>query len=445
MDDPVTDVVFVSDPDHCPDGYTVLTECPCGHDAQLWEKVHGGADRSRYLCFTKKPVDTKVESEDLVIESLYIPGAGVQYLMPGYSVISRTVEGEREPLRHKQLALKKVPRSKAKKVVADVVVARGKDDISKMFKRLEKINGVRICYRQIEYDPSKHSGKATGKSKTVEDLVMSTGAISLDNQRNRANTDFIGLSHGDRQHLSNTAKHEVRSRSGNNLPGGPGPVAKNPSSSRPFDGETNPVAKSPPLVEEVVSVKLVGSLSSAPPSSHSDTPSPHVEQHDSPTSDQPLSPHKHSVPQGAPQSSSQYPPPANAAYYGGGVSQYPPPGGAPSYPPQPAGYQPQAYPPPASSGGYSTYTGQPGGYSYPAPPTTTVGYDTNIGFSFGGNQCSTYPPAQPAQTHCTPSQYGVPPGQYPPPYPPATTAPSQSAPFPPAHQHQTGPSYGFNF
>ena len=40
-----------------------LTECPCGHNAQLWEKVYGGEDRTRYLCFTKKPVDTKDESE----------------------------------------------------------------------------------------------------------------------------------------------------------------------------------------------------------------------------------------------------------------------------------------------------------------------------------------------------------------------------------------------
>ena len=80
---------------------------------------------------------THTHTQDLVIESLYIPGAGVQYLMPGFSVVARTMEGDRDPLRHKQLALKKVPRSQAKKVVADVVVARGKDSISKMFTKLE--------------------------------------------------------------------------------------------------------------------------------------------------------------------------------------------------------------------------------------------------------------------------------------------------------------------
>ncbi len=57
--------------------------------------------------------------------------------MPYYEVIPKTYEGEREPLRHKQLALKKVKRSKAKEVVADIVIARGKDSISKKFKKLE--------------------------------------------------------------------------------------------------------------------------------------------------------------------------------------------------------------------------------------------------------------------------------------------------------------------
>ncbi len=75
--------------------------------------------------------------QDTVIESLYIPGSGVQYLMPFYEVISKTVEGQRDPLRHKQLALKRVHRSQAKKVVSDIVVARGKDSISKNFVKLE--------------------------------------------------------------------------------------------------------------------------------------------------------------------------------------------------------------------------------------------------------------------------------------------------------------------
>ncbi len=38
-----------------------LIECPCGHEAQLWEKVRGGLDNNRYLCFTKKPLSTDKE------------------------------------------------------------------------------------------------------------------------------------------------------------------------------------------------------------------------------------------------------------------------------------------------------------------------------------------------------------------------------------------------
>ena len=80
MDEPVTDIKFVSAVDHCPAGYNIvrmdlcrerllhsdemynykltcvndlqITKCPCGHDAQLWEKVIGGESGKRYLCFT---------------------------------------------------------------------------------------------------------------------------------------------------------------------------------------------------------------------------------------------------------------------------------------------------------------------------------------------------------------------------------------------------------
>lgn len=68
---------------------------------------------------------------------MYIPGFGVRYLKPGFEIIDRTVEGDREPLRHKQLAVKKVPRKDATKIVADIVVAKGKDSISKNFTKLE--------------------------------------------------------------------------------------------------------------------------------------------------------------------------------------------------------------------------------------------------------------------------------------------------------------------
>ena len=84
MDEPVTDIKFMSDVDHCPEGYNIVsrdlkqsqtctawceytknltkspcvlnlqvTKCPCDHDAQLWEKVIGGESGKRYLCFTR--------------------------------------------------------------------------------------------------------------------------------------------------------------------------------------------------------------------------------------------------------------------------------------------------------------------------------------------------------------------------------------------------------
>ena len=31
-----------------------VDKCPCGQDAQLWEKVLGGQSGERYLCFTKE-------------------------------------------------------------------------------------------------------------------------------------------------------------------------------------------------------------------------------------------------------------------------------------------------------------------------------------------------------------------------------------------------------
>lgn len=38
---------------------------------------------------------------------------------------------------HRQLGVKKVPRSAATKVVTDVIVCRSRDSVSKMYKRLE--------------------------------------------------------------------------------------------------------------------------------------------------------------------------------------------------------------------------------------------------------------------------------------------------------------------
>ena len=83
MDEPVTDIVFVSSKVNCPKGYQIVStipdcdvkkplysrnhdhaqclflflqieKCPCGHEAQMWEKLLGGQSGERYLCFSKE-------------------------------------------------------------------------------------------------------------------------------------------------------------------------------------------------------------------------------------------------------------------------------------------------------------------------------------------------------------------------------------------------------
>ena len=73
---------------------------------------------------------------DTVIEDLYIPSKSEQYLRRGYVIIKETVEGS-APMYHRQLAIKTVPRSEAKKVVADIIVARSKDKVSTIYKKTE--------------------------------------------------------------------------------------------------------------------------------------------------------------------------------------------------------------------------------------------------------------------------------------------------------------------
>ena len=73
--------------------------------------------------------------DDMVIEDAYIPGSSQQYLKKGYQIITDTVEGE-EPMRHKQLAIKKVHRSNATKVIADIIICRSRDSISKLYTKL---------------------------------------------------------------------------------------------------------------------------------------------------------------------------------------------------------------------------------------------------------------------------------------------------------------------
>ena len=71
-----------------------------------------------------------------IIEDMYIPSSGSRYLYKRFEVIPKTVEGD-TPLRHKQLAIKKVPRKTATKAIADVIVCRSKDKVSKMYKQSE--------------------------------------------------------------------------------------------------------------------------------------------------------------------------------------------------------------------------------------------------------------------------------------------------------------------
>lgn len=66
---------------------------------------------------------------------MYIPGPSQQYLKKEYHIITDTVEGE-EPMYHKQLAVKRVLRSQATDVVVDLIVARSRDNISKLYTKL---------------------------------------------------------------------------------------------------------------------------------------------------------------------------------------------------------------------------------------------------------------------------------------------------------------------
>jgi len=72
------------------------------------------------------------QADGRVLEDLYIPGPSEQYLKKGYKIITDTLEGE-EPMRHKQLSVKKVPKSEASDVIVEVIVCQSKDNISKMY------------------------------------------------------------------------------------------------------------------------------------------------------------------------------------------------------------------------------------------------------------------------------------------------------------------------
>ena len=66
---------------------------------------------------------------------MYVPGPSQQYLKQEYKIIADTIEGH-EPLRHKQLAVKKGLRSEVTDVVVDIIVMRSKDSVSKMYTRM---------------------------------------------------------------------------------------------------------------------------------------------------------------------------------------------------------------------------------------------------------------------------------------------------------------------
>ena len=70
-----------------------------------------------------------------MLEDMYIPGPSEPYLKKGFKIITDTVEGE-EPMRHKQLSIKKVSKDEASDVIVEVIVCRSKDDISKMYTKL---------------------------------------------------------------------------------------------------------------------------------------------------------------------------------------------------------------------------------------------------------------------------------------------------------------------
>jgi hypothetical protein len=76
------------------------------------------------------------QEDDKVVETMYIPGVSQQYLKKDFRIITDTVEGK-EPMHHKQLAVKRVLRAQATKVVMDLIIARSKDKISNLYTKLE--------------------------------------------------------------------------------------------------------------------------------------------------------------------------------------------------------------------------------------------------------------------------------------------------------------------
>ena len=72
----------------------------------------------------------------MVLEEMLVPGPSQQYLRKGFKIIKDTAVDKQEPLYHKQLAYKRVPKSEVKKVIVDIIVCRSKDNISKLYTKL---------------------------------------------------------------------------------------------------------------------------------------------------------------------------------------------------------------------------------------------------------------------------------------------------------------------
>ncbi|KAL5466840.1 hypothetical protein EMCRGX_G030991 [Ephydatia muelleri] len=171
---PVTDVVIISSLNDCPPGYTAIKVTVHGNahghinSANLWEKVMGGQDGERYLCYTKEEKDGKI------LEDINIPSMDAMYVPKGFSVLKKTTDGK-AALYHRDLIIKRTRKEEAKYAVVDIIVANVKDKVSEIYNRkLEKVNKNHILCRQIPYkyiSPAAGSiPVATGSMATREDV-----------------------------------------------------------------------------------------------------------------------------------------------------------------------------------------------------------------------------------------------------------------------------------
>lgn len=104
-----------------------------------------------------------------------------------------------EPMHHKQLAIKRVPRSHASKVIADIIICRSRDNVSKMYKKLEwvtrglnkelciktdsrahihticsKVNGLCICFRQVDVGGRNTPSPTLKRRATITNSMTSS-------------------------------------------------------------------------------------------------------------------------------------------------------------------------------------------------------------------------------------------------------------------------------